>query len=267
MSKTSSEDVLYHVTYARNLDGISSSGLEPGRSSNFGGAYKGHSSGRVFLCDFKSVGFWFGKLWDMAEAGSDTPLDDGLIPVALKVNLPRSVTLHDDEEGSRDSRGGAFYVEDKIPSSYISYWDGFSYSAASDAFVEDIIEEAKDNSDVEDYGDGEFYYDFGYGDYFMPKKARISQRVAARVMLERTRQMARRVALRVMIAENKPTKPDLWEKTQELVKGDRASLSVGDKTWDAPNDGAGFKKHPSAYSNGWAVKVYNDLGGDWKSED
>ena len=197
--KTSSaEDFLYHVTYARNLQGIGSQGLVPGRGSNFGGAYRGHSSGRTFLCDFKSVKFWLGRLWDMSEANSDTPLEDGLIPIVLKVKVPRGVELHEDEAGSKDSRGQAFFVEDKIPASNIAYWDGFSYSASSDAFVEDIIEEAKENSNVEDYGDGEVYYDFGYGDYFMPKKASVSQRVAARVMLDLQREMARRIALRVL---------------------------------------------------------------------
>lgn len=259
--KKSSSDVLYHVTYARNLEGIGAQGLVPGRGSNFGGAYRGHSSGRVFLCDFRSVKFWIGKLWDMAEANSDTPLEDGLIPVALKVKVPRGVEIHVDEAGARDSRGGAFYVEDTIPASNIAYWDGFSYSSVSDADVEDIVEEAKDNSELEDYGDGEIYYDFGYGDYFMPKKATMAQRVAARVMQD---QMVARIAARVVVAENDPTNPDLWKKVQELVRGERKSLSVGDKTYDAPRDGKGFKKHPcvpmdteALTPEGW--KLYEDL--------
>jgi len=257
-------DIAYHVTYARNLEGIGSSGLVPGRGSNFGGAYRGHSSGRIFLCDFKSVKFWIGKLWDMAEANSDTPLEDGLIPIALKVKVPRGMELQVDEAGSRDSRGEAYFVEDTIPASNILHWDGSSYSPVSGADVEYLIDVAKDNSELEDYGDGEVFYDFGYGDHFMPRQATMAQRVATRVM---TDQMASRVASRVLVAENKPTNPDLWEKVQELVRGDRKSLSVGDKTYESPNDGKGFKKHPSAYSNGFAVKVYNDLGGGWKAKD
>lgn len=178
-------NVLYHVTYARNLEGIASSGLTPGRSSNFGGSYTGHSSGRVFLCDFKSVPFWMRRIWDMAEANSDTPLEDGLIPIALKVKIPRGVDIHQDEPGSRDSRGGAFYVESRLSSSDMAYWDGFSWSAVGDAELEDLIEEAKEHASMEDYGDGEIYWEYGYGDGMKPKTAAMTRRLAKRFLIEK----------------------------------------------------------------------------------
>jgi hypothetical protein len=36
------------------------------------------------------------------------------------------------------------------------------------------------------------------------------------------------------------------------------------KTLEAPNEGSGYKKK-SAYSNAYAVKLYNELGGGWKT--
>jgi hypothetical protein len=67
-------------------------------------------------------------------------------------------------------------------------------------------------------------------------------------------------------AENEPTNPGLWEKVQKLTKGEVKSLTHGGKTIEGPNDGKGFDKFPSAYANGWASKVYKDLGGGWKKE-
>ena len=65
------------------------------------------------------------------------------------------------------------------------------------------------------------------------------------------------------MADNIPTNPALWEKVQKLTKGEISSLSEGGKTVQGPRDGKGFTKFPSAYANGWASKVYKDLGGGW----
>jgi len=67
-------------------------------------------------------------------------------------------------------------------------------------------------------------------------------------------------------AENEPTNPKLWAKVQKLTKGEVGSITHNGKTVDGPNDGKGFKKFPSAYANGWAAKIYKDLGGGWKKK-
>lgn len=66
--------------------------------------------------------------------------------------------------------------------------------------------------------------------------------------------------------ENVPTKPKLWQKMQDLVSGEKSYVVVDGERVEGPNDGEGFKKHPSAYSNGWAVKKYNEAGGDWREK-
>ena len=66
--------------------------------------------------------------------------------------------------------------------------------------------------------------------------------------------------------ENEPTNPDLWAKVQALAKGEQESLTHGGKTINGPNEGKGFQKFPTAYANGWASKVYGDLGGGWKKK-
>ena len=78
--------------------------------------------------------------------------------------------------------------------------------------------------------------------------------------------MERWGSMLVTADENEPTNPKLWEKVQALAKGEQASMTHGDKTINGPNDGKGFKVFPSAYANGWASKVYGDLGGGWKKK-
>ena len=67
-------------------------------------------------------------------------------------------------------------------------------------------------------------------------------------------------------SENKPTNPSLWQRIQNLVSGDTKSINVDGKRIEGPNDGKGFKVHPSAYSNGWASALYGRLGGGWRKK-
>lgn len=62
-----------------------------------------------------------------------------------------------------------------------------------------------------------------------------------------------------------PTNVKLWKKVQKLTKGSVKYIIVDDKRITGPRDGKGFKKHPSAYSNSWACKLYKQLGGGWKN--
>lgn len=66
--------------------------------------------------------------------------------------------------------------------------------------------------------------------------------------------------------KNVPNNEKLWEKVQKLTKGEIKSLTHNGKTVNGPNNGTGFTKFPSAYANGWASKVYKDMGGTWSTE-
>jgi hypothetical protein len=78
--------------------------------------------------------------------------------------------------------------------------------------------------------------------------------------------MERWGSMLVTADENEPTNPKLWAKVQALAKGEQASMTHGGKTVNGPNDGKGFTVFPSAYANGWASKVYGDLGGGWSKK-
>lgn len=53
-------------------------------------------------------------------------------------------------------------------------------------------------------------------------------------------------AAQELMEENKPTNSELWSQAKSKAR-------------------AKFDVYPSAYANGWAVKWYNEQGGDWKS--
>jgi len=53
-------------------------------------------------------------------------------------------------------------------------------------------------------------------------------------------------AAQELMEKNKPTNPELWSQAKSKAR-------------------AKFDVYPSAYANGWAVKWYNEQGGDWKS--
>jgi hypothetical protein len=68
------------------------------------------------------------------------------------------------------------------------------------------------------------------------------------------------------ISKNEPTNKGLWDKIQDLVSGRKKYIMHGGKKIIGPREGKGFLIHPSAYSNGFAAKLYKDLGGSWKKE-
>ena len=53
-------------------------------------------------------------------------------------------------------------------------------------------------------------------------------------------------AAQELMEKNKPTNPELWSQAKSKARSK-------------------FDVYPSAYANGWAVKWYNEQGGDWKS--
>ncbi len=71
--------------------------------------------------------------------------------------------------------------------------------------------------------------------------------------------------------KNSPTDKKLWNKALNLAKGTKhggsSSVRVDGESYDAPNDGKGFEKYPSAYANSYAAKMYKKWGGSWKLDE
>lgn len=228
-TRVAAQNTYYHITYAKNLPGIASNGLVPGRGSNFGGGYSGHSSGRIFLSGFRSIRFWIEKLWNVAEHSSDSPVEDGWIPVALKVTLPDEVASFLDEAGARDSRGDAVYIEERIPPRHLRVWTGESWEELSSGIEEDIIAEAKEVSDVEEE-DGLLLYWFD-GDHFRPKRACkqisvINSDVTSKgTSMSRHQRLAREITSKIVQA---------YDPKESLKKGLRKWLDLMDTFLEFP---------------------------------
>lgn len=125
---------LYHVTYLNRLDGISGAGLRSGMGRSIGApAYDAHAAKGVFLAEEDGVHFWFNRAEDFATHNSDNPLEDGLVPVVLRVN-PQGFSedeLADDELGSKDAMSDA-YIHPGIDPEHIDVWDGNSWIPVDD---------------------------------------------------------------------------------------------------------------------------------------
>ena len=123
---------------------------------------------------------------------------------------------------------------------------------------EEVVRKTLRGKDIEWLGDGKYSRQLGTSSISAAKSLYGTPRVAMQVRVARRYRTAE--------GENEPTNPKLWAKVQALAKGEQASMTHGGKTVNGPNDGKGFTVFPSAYANGWASKVYKDLGGKWKKK-
>jgi hypothetical protein len=146
---------LYHVTLLRNLDNIATNGLFPGRSENFPG-YAGHARGKVFLTTEPAVSGWIHKVTYSAAMDSDYPVEEGFIPIVLRVPLQQvEASLHLDELGSRDvPEGDSFYVEDTIRPEELEVYTPTGWVYVDDVNVQEMVDYALENS-PRDEDDGE----------------------------------------------------------------------------------------------------------------
>jgi hypothetical protein len=147
-------DYLYHVTPARNLEGIADHGLRSGSGASFGG-YAGHAQGRVFLAERDAVRCWWGKIQDLVEHHSEGRdiVPELQVPVVLRVRkAPLKRLLTDDELGSRDCIGGkSFFVQGgAIEPGEVSVWDGRTWSNVRSVDPEEVIDGDEDGEEGED---------------------------------------------------------------------------------------------------------------------
>lgn len=120
---------LYHVTVSGRLAGIEARGLRKNQGRSIGGmAYDGHRQGRIFLTSGEGVGYWFGKARDFAFDGCENVLEEGCVPVVLRINVRalwlEGIATEVDPHGAQDAGADAFYVTKTIPAHRLKVWDG-----------------------------------------------------------------------------------------------------------------------------------------------
>lgn len=142
---------LYHVSLLVRLDSIATSGLFPGRSENWPG-YSGHAKGRVFLTEESAVSEWIHKVRYSTAIDSDYPVEEGFIPVVLRVPMEQiQEFLHEDELGSKDVISGkSFYVESTIHPEELEAYTPAGWIPVDQVNVEEMQEYAYDNA-AKDY--------------------------------------------------------------------------------------------------------------------
>lgn len=127
MTRRREPEFLYHVTTYRRLREIAERGLERGRARAIGAsAYDDHARRGIFLTSAEGVFFWHSRAEDHAEHGSDDLLEDGVVPVVLRIDergIPDD-RLEGDPIGTHDARADAWIAEGPIDPEYIEVFDG-----------------------------------------------------------------------------------------------------------------------------------------------
>lgn len=113
---------LYHVTFAKSLPRIARGGLRPCAGEGLGnGSLASHCARGVFYTEWAGLGFWFATLAALATRRSRDPLEDGLVPVTLRV--VRKGRFEPDEVGS-DEAGAPSWIGRPVAAARVELFDG-----------------------------------------------------------------------------------------------------------------------------------------------
>jgi len=96
--------------------------LRPRRGRGvFGGAYAGHSQGKLFFAEGAyGGGAWYERVRDQLEYnGGDNPYVEEIVPVVLRAQLPEEV-VYDDETGEYD---GVYVTRDILIQDSVEFYD------------------------------------------------------------------------------------------------------------------------------------------------
>ncbi len=111
----------YHVTYAKNLNGIARGGLRMNWRPNWNhGGYDKHSQQGLFVTSLRGVSEWLHKYEQLAEHNSDNIRKDWLIPVILRFKLFSERLKSDDMADGAD----AWVYDKNIRPERLELWNG-----------------------------------------------------------------------------------------------------------------------------------------------
>lgn len=152
-------EYLYHVTTVRRLEAISEDGLVAGRARAIGAsAYDSHAKQGIFLTVGEGVFFWHARAEDHAEHGSDDLLEDGVVPVVLRV-MAEDIDgkLIPDEIGTGDAKHDAWIASGPIEPVALEVFDGEEWVSIVENW--DAVDPALGVEEFEE-DDGETFYLF-----------------------------------------------------------------------------------------------------------
>lgn len=125
------DNYLYHVTYYAHLGSIEEHGLNPEHSAKSigGSALEAHKGESLFFTEAEGIDYWLSKSSDWAFHNHDEPMENGWIPVILRIPFPDDFEEDDDwvvdEVGEMDSGHDAFMIEASFaPDELELFYDG-----------------------------------------------------------------------------------------------------------------------------------------------
>lgn len=109
----------YHVTLAPYISSIQKNGLRVRGNKATVSNYREYSHGKIFLCDIGGLDFW---VWKIGEHGFSNFDEEKFHEVAIfRIDKNKLENVEVDSEGSRDSRGNAYFVNYDIPANVIEF--------------------------------------------------------------------------------------------------------------------------------------------------
>ena len=120
--------VLFHVTYYGRLESIAEDGLVRGAPKSIGApAYDYHRAKGVFLTDVEGIFHWYHKAEDFAEHESENYIEDGAVPVVLRVADPGD--LVEDDVANSETLFENYISPGGVVSEDIEVWTGREWVA------------------------------------------------------------------------------------------------------------------------------------------
>lgn len=162
----SDDDCFYHVTTYDRLAGIAEHGLVPGSAAGIGGAaYDANRKGYVFLTECDDVFSWHSLAEQWSEYQSETPCEDDLVPMVLRVAIEAD-ELEPDDVAQAELRWGSYKFKGEIEPEYLEVFDGEEFIPIEDYDSIDPMDACEwiDDDDFEEGG----YYAFRQTSPFLP---------------------------------------------------------------------------------------------------
>jgi len=141
MAANDDDTYLYHVTYFRNIPSIATDGLvrSSGLRTNFADK-SAWCEGKVFLTTHDGVGYWYNIFENLASHYADSPLDEGFVPVVLKILVEKDdLDLHDDREAANVAQGEHYFIEEDFEPEDLEVWDGYAWVALDEARIDPTL--------------------------------------------------------------------------------------------------------------------------------
>jgi len=118
---TAASKWLYHVTFARNLEGIAERGLIP---YSGGGITGGGDPDKVFASEAEHVSYWLSKAEQWAYDRSDNLAEDGWVPVVIRFPRTDVEAIENDEIAVKEDTGEGSYKATTVIPDHMQAWNG-----------------------------------------------------------------------------------------------------------------------------------------------